>query len=612
MTGYVSQEKIDEIRDRVDIVHLISEYVTLKKMGRNFTGLCPFHKEKTPSFTVRPDKQIFFCFGCGLGGNAFSFLMHINGMTFPEAIRYLASKTGVSLPGSPSHARTAARSSEKEQIYLVNKEASQWFVRNLAMKENASIRAYLGNRGITPGVIEAFSLGYAPNNWSGLRNHFERGKIAVEWAEKAGLVVTGREGSYYDRFRGRLMIPIEDTEGRIIAFGGRLLDQGEPKYLNSPETPVYIKGRCLYGLSKSREYIRKEGHAILVEGYFDFLSLWGAGIHSVVASLGTALTQEQVALLRRYTQKVFVAFDADVAGQRALMRSFELFLAADIDALAVTLPAGGDPDNFIRAYGKEGFLEAIGAAQPLETYCLDQLWGGEKTLIGEKNAVKKAVQLSLNITDPIARNLFLRRISERFGVDYEVLQREVRGTQNISLPPASNRQTDSHKGSVADRVDKLELSIVHLMLEKPNKIRRVVEDNALTYFSEGSLKVLAEQIATTVGRDGRGMIDLDGLVGLLDRPSIREAVLRLVMEEQPISDELADRIYDDVLNKLRRRWFKKKRGNLQAKLVKAQQDRNETLQLTLIQEIEYLVQEEKKRVVGNHGDILKFRERANG
>ena len=614
MTGYVPQEKIEEIRDRIDIVHLISEYVVLRKAGRNFVGLCPFHKEKTPSFSVRPDKQIFYCFGCGVGGNVFSFLMNINGMTFPEAVRYLAGKTGVILPDPEYHPRSAEQATEKEQVYLANKKAAHWFAQNLAAEVAAPVRAYLDERGMSHGVIESFHLGYVTDGWAALRTHFEREKVSAEWVEKAGLIIKGKDGTYYDRFRGRLMIPIEDTEGRTIAFGGRVMGEGEPKYLNSPESPVYIKGRHLYGLNRSKEFIRKEGYAILVEGYFDFLSLWSAGIHPVVASLGTALTKEQVELLRRYTQKVFITFDADTAGQKALIRSLELFLAADIDAWAVTLPPGCDPDSCIRTQGKESFLEAINSAQPIETYYLEQVLSGEKTLVGEKNAVKAAIHLCMSIADPISRNLFLRRISERFGVDYEILKRQVHDEHTLSPVSEPKQRVNTQIDAFRDQADKLELAIIHLILENPRKVRDVVEYGVLDYFSEGEVKSIAAKIVAAVGRDGRGSIDMNGLIAEMDNPPIREAILRLVMEENLIPEEMADRLFSDTVNKMRSLSFKKRHRNLQMKLIKAQQDGDGELCLRLLQEKEHLMSEEKNGVpsVYHRSDTLKSREIPNG
>lgn len=614
LAGYVPQEKIEEIRDRIDIVHLISEYVVLRKAGRNFIGLCPFHKEKTPSFSVRPDKQIFYCFGCGAGGNAFSFLMNMNGMTFPEAVRYLAGKTGVVLPDPKDHSLSGGGVTEREQVYLANKKAAQWFARNLALNEAARVRSYLEGRGMTPAVIDSFRLGYAPEGWSALRAHLEREQIPLSEGEKAGLIIKGKEGTYYDRFRGRLIIPIEDTEGRVIAFGGRVMGQEEPKYLNSPESPVYVKGRHLYGLNRSKEFIRKEGYAILVEGYFDFLALWNAGVHPVVASLGTALTKEQVALLRRYTQKVYITFDSDEAGRKALARSLELFLSADVDAWAVSLPHGCDPDSYIREYGKGGFLDILQEAQPIETYFLERVLSRETTVVGEKNAVNEAIHLSNSIADPISRNLFLRRVSERFGVDYDILKRRGQGGRANAVSADAGPSLDTRIDVLKNQADKLELVLVHLILENPRRVRDVSELGILDYFSEGDVKAIVQKIVRIVGKDGRGAVDLDGVIHDIDNPPIREAVLRGVMEENPPPAEVAERMFFDTVERLKKQWFKKRHRNLKMKLIKAQQDGDGELCMHLLEEKENLIRQEKKGDSSVHhgSDSLKSREIPNG
>ncbi len=594
MTGYVPQEKIDEIRERVDIVHLISEYVALRKAGRNFIGLCPFHKEKTPSFSVRPDKQIFYCFGCGVGGNVFSFLMNINGMTFPEAVRYLAGKTGVILAESQYGSRSGVHDTEREQVFLANSKASRWFIRNLASEGASPIRAYLVDRGISPGVIEAFGLGYAPDSWEALRSYFDQEKIAQSSAEKAGLIIRGKEGSYYDRFRGRLMIPIEDTEGRVVAFGGRILGEGEPKYLNSPESPVYIKGRHLYGLNRSKEFIRKEGYAILVEGYFDLLALWNAGVRPVVAVLGTAMTKEQVDLLRRYTRKVYVAFDSDEAGQKALMRSMEIFLAAEVEAWAVRLSEGSDPDSCVRTQGKEVFLAAIGKAQPIESYFLDRLLPQEKTVVGEKQAVKSAIDLAANIADPIARSLFHRRIAERFGLEYAVIRQQALGNTAIRFETSQAPGMKGQADALQDRPDKHELTLVHLLLENPRRIRDVVERGVFEYLSEGPLMRIVRQLIREAGHDEMERLDINGIIQREEYAAIREAILRLVMTENRIPEELSDRMFNDTVKRLRRQSYEKRRRNLQSKLIKAQRDGDQELCLRLVQEKESLIREERE------------------
>jgi len=283
--------KIEEIKSRIDIIELASEYLTLKKAGRNFTGLCPFHQEKTPSFTVNREKQIFYCFGCGEGGNAITLLMKIANMTFPEAVKALAEKAGVVLPLRSVNKDGSQKDSLREEITNLNLRAAQQFSRNLFSPAGKVAREYLQGRGVSDETIKQFRLGLAPDTWRSLTDYIEGSGSSLKLAEQAGLIVSGKEGSFYDRFRGRLIFPIENVFGEIVAFGGRVMEKGEPKYLNSPESPVYIKGKNLYGLNKAKEEIRKKGFALIVEGYFDLISLWNAGIGNVVATLGTALTQ---------------------------------------------------------------------------------------------------------------------------------------------------------------------------------------------------------------------------------------------------------------------------------------------------------------------------------
>ena len=372
--------KIEEIKNRVDIVELVSEYLTLKKAGRNFTGLCPFHQEKTPSFTVNREKQIFYCFGCGEGGNVITFLMKIADKTFPEAIKDLAEKTGVVLPPISSGKEGRQKDLLKESIINLNLRAAQQFSRNLFSAAGVTARKYLQERGIADDVVKQFRLGYVPDTWRSLTEYIEESGLSLKLAEQAGLIIAGKEGSFYDRFRGRLIFPIENIFGEIVAFGGRILDKGEPKYLNSPESPVYIKGKNLYGLNKAKEEIRKKGFALIVEGYFDLISLWNAGIGNVVATLGTALTREHLELLRRYTIEVVAFFDPDEAGKKALDRSLELFLSAQMRARALILPGKCDPDEYVRKFGKEKMEELISHAQPLSDYYIENVLGAGRLL----------------------------------------------------------------------------------------------------------------------------------------------------------------------------------------------------------------------------------------
>ncbi|MDD5711155.1 MAG: DNA primase, partial [Smithellaceae bacterium] len=286
MNGRIPADKVEEIRSRVDIVSLVGDYVTLKKAGRNYLGLCPFHQEKTPSFTVNPVKQMFYCFGCGEGGNAVTFLMKASNMSFPEALRYLAGKTGVVIPERQMTAEEKKELSERERQLRVMQLATDHFAANLNSSAGLEARDYLKKRGLTADVAKEFRLGYAVDNWHALKSFLDARKVPAKLAEQVGLTIEkeGERGTFFDRFRGRLIFPIEDLGGRVIAFGGRIIGKGEPKYLNSPETPLYVKGRNLYGLNKAKDSVREKGYLVLVEGYMDPISLWASGVTNVAAT----------------------------------------------------------------------------------------------------------------------------------------------------------------------------------------------------------------------------------------------------------------------------------------------------------------------------------------
>jgi DNA primase len=452
--------KIEEIKSRVDIVELVTEYLTLKKAGRNYLGLCPFHQEKTPSFTVNREKQIFYCFGCSAGGNAITFLMKIADKTFPEAIKELAEKTGVVLPPRLTGKEGRQKDSLRESINDLNLRAAQQYAQQLFSPAGKIARDYLKRRGITEETIKQFRLGFAPDAWRFITDYLEGSGLSLKMAEQAGLVIAGKEGSFYDRFRGRLIFPIENVSGEIVAFGGRILGEGEPKYLNSPESPVYIKGRNLYGLNRTKEEIRKRGFALIVEGYFDLVSLWNAGIGNVVASLGTALTREHLELLRRYTLDVVALFDPDEAGRKALDRSLELFLAMNMRAKALILPEGLDPDDYVKKFGREKLTELIANAQPLSDYYIENVLGGGKTVEEKRDVFKNAVEFLYKINDEIEKNLFIKRIAEKLGIDQELLKKEMH-KKEVQFKPKS--VVPKQRPVVA--IDPVEINLICLMLE---------------------------------------------------------------------------------------------------------------------------------------------------
>jgi DNA primase len=367
------QTFIEDLKRQADIVRVVQDYVPLKKAGANWRAPCPFHKETKPSFNVNPAKEMFFCFGCHKGGTVFNFIMEMERVTFPEAIKIIAEKSGVALPKMMDDDRFEARQRDSDQVIELNQWALAWWQDQLQTKAATSVRHYLQERGITEETVNTFQLGFAPDSWDALSTHLRQKGATQEQLEKSGLVVKKDEGGSYDRFRGRVIFPVFDVQGKPIAFGGRTLDpDGDPKYLNSPETTAYTKGRNLYGLQLTRDEIRRQGFAILVEGYLDLIVPYQHGVRNIVASLGTALTPEQVKLIGRFARKVLVNYDGDRAGVAAAKRAIETILAEDIEVKVLVLPDNTDPDDFIRKNGVTEYNRLRTEARPHIQFVIDQ------------------------------------------------------------------------------------------------------------------------------------------------------------------------------------------------------------------------------------------------
>ncbi len=369
------QTFIDDLKRQADIVRIVQDYVSLKKTGANWVACCPFHKETKPSFSVSPAKEIFYCFGCQKGGSVFNFVMEVERVAFPEAIKIVAEKSGVPLPVQVDDSRFEARKRDSDSVIELNQWAMSWWEDQLNSQSAPAqaARAYLDQRGISEETRKTFRLGFAPNSWEALSTHLRQKGATKEALENSGLVVKKDEGGSYDRFRGRLMFPVIDPQGRPVAFGGRVMDpDGEPKYLNSPETTAYTKGRHLYGLNLTRDDIRRQGFVILVEGYLDLIVPYQNGVRNVVASLGTALTPEQVKLIGRFARKVVVNYDGDRAGVQAAKRAIETILAEDLEVKVLVLPDNADPDDFIRKHGVTEYQKRRGEAQPHIQFVIDQ------------------------------------------------------------------------------------------------------------------------------------------------------------------------------------------------------------------------------------------------
>lgn len=587
MKGSIPESKIEEIRQRADIVGLISEYVALKKAGRNHVGSCPFHKEKTPSFTVNSEKQIFYCFGCGQGGNVYAFLMKINNMTFPEAVRHLAGKLGIVLPRTFSDEEEKRRSGLKQELYRVNTVARDYFAHQLFSDGGKNGREYLRKREIREAVVREFKLGYAPPAWRYLRDFFQRQGTALSLVEKSGLIISKEKGDYYDRFRGRLIFPIEDIQGNVVAFGGRIIGEGEPKYLNSPESPVYIKGNNLYGLSRSRDDIRKADGVIVVEGYFDFLSLWNAGIRNVVATLGTALTTHHADLIKRYTKNVFTLFDPDQGGKKALERSISLFLGRNMHARVVVLPEGRDPDAFVRSSGRKALEDVLSAARSAVDYYIDEMIGIKTTLEENLASLREAIPFMAQIDDPVERNLFIKRVSERLQIDQALLKKEVGKALSADGEPAASNAPRQERAAV----DLVELSLIYMMVEKPARIDQAREHRILDFFASRELRRLGQSLEEL--RQAHKKVGVADFIEGLDNGATKRKLLEYAFADKDTDEKISERVFVDTVKKVKARWYREKHKELKTKLIRAQEQGDADLCNQLLKEKERLLNEQK-------------------
>ncbi|MDY6905389.1 MAG: DNA primase [Thermodesulfobacteriota bacterium] len=494
MAFQIPDDKIADIRNTADIVDIVSEAVLLKKSGRNYLGLCPFHSEKTPSFTVSPDKQIFHCFGCGEGGDVFNFLMKHQGLTFLETIKMLARRYGIELPSprmSPAQKKAA---SEKEALYEVNQQAAAFFRSRLLAAGGRRALEYLTKRGFSKDIIDEFQIGYAADQWEDLTGFFRQKQVPLAVVEKAGLIIAGKRGGYYDRFRGRVIFPITDLAGRIIGFGGRVLDDALPKYLNSPETPVYNKSRSLYGLGRTKQACRRRGTVYIAEGYTDFLALYKSGVKNVVATLGTSLTEAHVRLLKGYANKVILVFDSDEAGIKAARRSIDVFnREKGLDPFILVLPGGHDPDSYMQTHGAEAFEELAGSAYSAMSFLMESAVQTHGLSVeGRVRVVAEMAAPLARLDDAIARNLYAKELAERLGVEEAaVLERVRTAEQAKKSKPAQGAGSDQAMAAAAAGntvAPPIERQIVAMMIHVPETIKEIADNGVLDFFTNDILK----------------------------------------------------------------------------------------------------------------------------
>jgi DNA primase len=563
----IPEEKILEIRDRASILEVISDYLTLKKAGRNHLGLCPFHSEKTPSFTVNEEKGIFHCFGCGAGGGVFHFLMQYDHLTFPEAVERVGKRYGIVVERieAPGARRNAE---QRESLYRLNERAAAYF-HGLLFGPGEGKRAleYLKARGVDEETARRYHLGYAPQAGQGLAAFLKKEGLSLKDATRLGLLSDRGGERYGEKFFGRVIFPIADAAGKIVGFGGRVLGQGMPKYLNSAETPLFRKGSTLYGLYQAKERMRATDRVIVVEGYLDVVALAQYGVADAVATLGTALTPEHVRMLGRYTKKIIVLFDGDEAGRKAASRSLEIFIEGGLLGQGAFLPKGEDPDTFVRSKGKEALEQILSLANPLADFYftwLEERYGHK--LEGKNQIAQDIARVLKKVHNQLEADLLVRRAID-LGVREDLLREALRvsGDKRPAAPPPAGAVPEAGK-------DKSERLLIALMLRFPAMIERVEKQSELPAL----LSPASQEIFQEILGEWRKRNRVDA-AGLAERSSSDRAskIAGLVLEAETIAEEESEKMMGDLIADLSRRHLTGLKRDLRQAIRMAEEKKDE-------------------------------------
>jgi DNA primase len=541
MDSYQSAK--EEIKRTVDIVELIGQFVQLKRSGQSHMGLCPFHSEKAPSFTVSASKQMFHCFGCKKGGDLFAFWMEYHRVSFPQALKDLAEKYHVSLPE-----RDPGPPGIKESLVKVNEAAADFFhVVLVKSGKGKAGRDYFERRGIPREIISEFKLGYAPDEWDGLTKALREKKINPETALQAGLLIPRKTEGHYDRFRNRVMFPIFDMRSQIVGFGGRVLDQSLPKYLNTPETPVFQKGELLYALHVAFSRIRESGRVVIVEGYTDVLALIKHGFRGAVATLGTALTRDHIRKLKGYAREAVVVFDSDAAGTAAAMKSLSFFLDEGMPAKVMSLPEGEDPDTFVNKSGVDAFEALLERSVPMFDFFIDRkMAAGGKEIEHRVNVLEDVFPVLAELKNHVQRALYVKRLSEKLQVTEKALTAEFqkwasKGSLGADRPASREKKE-------CKRID--DVYLLNLILHHPGTIARIRD---LEWKNLVSDPVVVEMVGCVIEKNrGAGAIDQEEVLAALSGEDAREAFREAMLSPSIFSKEDVERAIQDFQEKILR------------------------------------------------------------
>jgi DNA primase len=572
---------LERVRAATDIVEILSPYVKLKKKGQNWFGLCPFHNEKTGSFSVNRERGLYYCFGCGAGGNVVTFLMEHDGMHFAQAVEELASQAGLPLPKQAPDPDRDRREELKEALDA----AASFYQQQLKGPAGTEAVAYLKSRGITGTTAKTYRLGYAPGGWENLLTHLKDKGYREPLLAEAGLIKRREGGGFYDTFRSRLVFPFMDRRGRVVGFGARLLkdDAEGPKYLNSPETPLYQKGRVLYGLPQAAESLNREERALLVEGYFDVLSLHQADIPSAVAASGTAFTPQQGQILKRLVKRVLLIFDADPAGAKAAFRSYAGLSREGLDVMFVPMPGGEDPDTMIRSEGPEAFRSRLRHAESIVPFfigtCSPPL---EERDVGDRaETARSLLELLKEDSDPLRRALNLEQAATGFGIDQRALEKELDQLERITPQYASEEDRDSAPAREKPP-GRLEMELLRLLITAPKESRAVLEGISTDDLEDPQARSLFQQIAAQLSEPENGL-DLDQLLERTE-PAVRNLLASIMSEEAPDDPVDPTRTVEELLHAMESRRGKNRRRRLKSSIEQARLAGDEAALARLLKE----------------------------
>ena len=584
-SSFEQQDAVQRVKDAAQIVDIIGECVSLKRAGSNMKGLCPFHGEKTPSFTVNPVRQSFHCFGCGEGGDVLSFMMKYYNLTFPETIKQLAQRYQITLPEQQFTSDDKKKAEKRQKLFDANERATRVYHEYLLNNpEAAQARDYLTKREIPQEKIIDFQLGYAPESWDFLSNKVSKSSITQGEAEEAGLLVRKESGRFYDRFRDRILFPIFDLTGRVAGFGGRILGEGEPKYLNTPETLIFDKGRMLFGLFQNRDAIRKSRQAVVVEGNFDLLALVSFGLDNVVAPLGTALTQSQIRLLKGYADEVILLFDGDEAGIKAAMRSVPLFLAEQVAGRVALLPAMHDPDTYIRAHGKEGLEKYIVNALPILEFAFEHLKDKHGTSMTGKGKILEELEplIQASGSSPFQQSVLISEFSNKLDLDPEQVMQGFKiaarkKSQLRSARPVAGREK-GEKPIVTAPLPRKQAQLLEFLIFYPRFLKRFLEAGIEDILvANPASDILAALLKLSEERELTGP---EQLMEALPEAFERSYVSRLLMSSPFLGQddpEVIGNMADEMLVWLVRYRFKKEITQLSEELRAAQENQDSKL-----------------------------------